>query len=96
VPTASGAQPQREARAALPVVAVGGQQLATVALDQAAADPQAQPGAVLLAGDEGLEQLAQQLGRARAGVVISISIAPDAGVARQRAGCRRRAWRGWR
>ena len=54
--------------AALPRRSVAGNDVATVTLNDAAADPQAQPGAVLLAGDKGLEQLADLgLGQPQAG-----------------------------
>ena len=62
-------QQQAEDGARRAVAAVGGAQVAAVALDQHAADPQAEPGAAGLARDEGLEHLRQQL-LAEAGAAV--------------------------
>lgn len=53
------AQCHGEHRAAHAVAAIGRPNVATVTLDDGAADPQPEPGAILLARDKGLEQFGQ-------------------------------------
>lgn len=53
------AQCHGEHRAAHAVATIGRPNVATVTLDDGAADPQPEPGAVLLARDKGLEQFGQ-------------------------------------